>query len=238
MQAQLSRADRLAALGELSAGIAHEIKNPLTSLKGFTQLLPSRFHDESFREKFVRVMTNEVNRLNSIVERLLTFAKPRVSSVREVDVEKILAYTIELLEYEARKSGVVLNKVFRDVGKVSGDASKIEQVFLNILLNGIQAMPDGGEIDIETGRQLKKITESVYEHFIVILITDYGVGIPMKDMENLFNPFFTTKDKGTGLGLSIAYRIVEEHSGLLEVESKKGKGTKFTIFLPKLRREA
>ncbi len=236
LEHQIRRSDQLAALGELSAGLAHEIKNPLTSIRGFTQLLPLKIDNPEFREKYINLMTKEVDRLNGIVERLLSFARPQATGRELCDLNEVVKSTLSLMNYQINKSNVHVTSRLMDMPLVMGDSRSLEQVFINLILNAIQAMPDGGKLMIRSNMIIRKTIENIYVEYAMITLEDSGIGIPDENIRKLFNPFFTTKDTGTGLGLSITHRIIQEHNGLLEVESKIGKGTKFAISIPTVKK--
>lgn len=226
LETQMQRAERMAVLGELSAGIAHEIKNPLTSLKGFAQLLPQKYDNAQFRQKFTAIVNNEVDRLNQIVEGMLSFAAPKVRTFAPCDLNRVLHQVFLLVEHQCDKHRVTVTRDLADELWVHGDAHGLEQVFLNIVVNAIDAMPQGGALALRT------VLEGVAAK---VVISDTGQGIPPEILGRIYNPFFTTKAHGTGLGLAISYRIIEEHAGLIDVKSEIGHGTTFTITLPMLR---
>lgn len=234
LENQIKRAEQLSALGEMSAGIAHEIKNPLTSIRGFTQLLPKKINDKEFQKKYIDVVSTEVDRLNEIVERLLTFARPRISGFHACNLNDVLKHTISLLYYQISRAKIELNSNLTNIAEIYGDGQQLEQVFINIIINAIQAMEKGGKIDISTGTIIKKELDSKYREYAVVKIADTGKGITEEEIKKLFNPFYTTKEQGTGLGLSISNQIIEEHKGTIEVNSRLGKGTTFTICIPTL----
>ncbi len=232
LENQILRAEQLAAIGELSAGIAHEIKNPLTSIKGFTQLLNAKIDNKEFLKKYVGIMNREVERLNSIIENLLQFAKPKVKKFDKFNIFEILKRSIELLKFQLKKSNINLVMNENENIEIYGDYHQIEQVFINVILNAIQAMPRGGKLEIKSRVLIKKSPNNLFFEYVALYFSDTGIGIEQKNIDKLFNPFFTTKPKGTGLGLSIAHRIITEHKGMIEVISEKGKGTTFIIYFP------
>jgi len=229
----IRRADRLASLGTLTAGLAHEIRNPLVSIKTFTQLLPERMEDEEFRNQFLPIASNEVDRISLLINELLDFAKPSEPRLDPEDINDILDGMILLVSTESKKKQIqIIKKYANDLPLVSVDREQIKQVFLNILLNAIEATPENGQITIKT----RSFSKPGGEPYAQIEITDTGKGIPEDYLEDIFNPFFTTKSKGSGLGLSISNQIVQEHRGYISVESQVNKGTSFFINLP-LRQE-
>lgn len=226
---QKETAEKLASLGTVAAGLAHEIKNPLVSIKTLAQLLPERFDDPEFRDHFTAIAISEVDRIGGIVSDLLDFAKSSEPKFEPLDVSKIMKEITVLLSSRLTKSGIVVRKnLAGQLPMINGDRSQLKQVFLNIFLNSIEAMPHGGEImvDVTTGEYNDGAEKAV------IKIIDTGSGIQEENMIHLFEPFFTTKGSGTGLGLSICKRIVEKHKGEISVESVYNKGTTVTLVLP------
>jgi two-component system, NtrC family, sensor kinase len=228
-KSRMQRADRLASLGTLTAGLAHEIRNPLVAVKTFLQLLPEKYDDDEFRNYFLSVASGEVDRISSLVTELLDFARPSEPQLREENINEILDKMVTLVTTETKKKNL---KITRNLGEhlpfIQVDKDQIKQVFLNILLNAVQATPENGEITIAT----RSFAKSPGETFLQIEVKDTGPGIPAQELELIFTPFYTTKTQGSGLGLSITHQIVEEHHGYIEVDSQVGSGTSFTINLP------
>jgi len=222
---QLVQSEKLAALGTMAAGIAHEIRNPLTSLQLFVQMMAERFDDHEFREKFTQIVPPEIERLNRIVNDLVSFAKPAKLTREPNQINEILEKTVRLSEISFKKLNVKVVKEFSDVPKVMADPQQIMQIFLNLIMNGAQAMPNGGTLTVKS--YFNTVTGRV-----AIDINDTGTGISEENIKKLFSPFFTTKDGGTGLGLAITRRIIEEHKGEIKVKSRVGEGTTFTVELP------
>jgi len=228
-EAQMRRADRLAALGTLTAGLAHEIRNPLVAIKTFTQLLPERFDDIEFRDHFLKVTSGEVDRICSLVNELLEFARPSEPNFHEDDINDVAEKIILLVDNEAKKKDIKINREYdKKIPPIMIDKEQIKQVLLNLFLNAIEATSENGIITFETGL----IHKNNHRDYVQIKIHDTGEGISEDDLEQIFTPFFTTKDKGSGLGLSISYKIVEEHMGHIEVKSKVGNGSTFYVYLP------
>ena len=225
----IRRADRLASLGILTAGLAHEIRNPLVAIKTFTQLLPERLEDEEFRNHFLNIASSEVDRISALIGELLEFAKPSDPKLEFEDINSILDGMILLVYTEAKKKQSNIVKTYEsNLPLVNVDREQIKQVFLNILLNSIEATPERGEITVKT----RSFVKPGGEHYIQIEFTDTGHGIPAEHLEDIFTPFFTTKQKGSGLGLSISHQIIQDHRGYIDVESQLNKGTSFFINLP------
>jgi two-component system NtrC family sensor kinase len=229
-QEQLVRSEKMAALGQLSAGIAHEIRTPLTSIKIFIQSLEKEIDlDENQKEDF-RIIKKEIDRINDHVTRFLNFARPEDPLFQQVDINALLKDTLNLLMGRIKNNGIHLDiSLSKDLLLVEGDPKQLNQVFLNLLLNAIEAMPKEGTLTIHSS---VKMLPGSQEPFCQLLIQDTGCGIPEKDRPYLFDPFFTTKDGGTGLGLSIVYSIIQKHNGQIEVESQLGKGSSFIVLLP------
>ncbi len=222
---QLVQSEKLAALGTMAAGIAHEIRNPLTSLQLFVQMMAERFDDHEFRAKFSQVVPPEIERLNKIVSGLVSFAKPSKLIREPSQINDILDKTVMLSEISFKKLNVKVVKEFGEVPKVMADSQQMMQIFLNLIKNGAESMSEGGTLTVKT--YFNDITGKV-----AVDITDTGIGISEETLKKLFSPFFTTKEGGTGLGLAITRRIIEEHQGEIKVKSEVGHGTTFTVELP------
>lgn len=223
---QKETAEKLASLGTIAAGLAHEIKNPLVSIKTLAQLLPFRFDDKEFREHFTTIALNEVARLENIISDLLDFAKSSEPKFELMDLGNFIDEIIVILSSRFERKGIrVEKKMSGQSFLIYGDQAQLKQVFLNLFINSMEAMPDGGEITVELYR--KDSDENV-----VLRIIDEGFGIRDEDKPYLFEPFFTTKGSGTGLGLSICKRIVERHRGEIFIESTYKKGTMVTVVFP------
>jgi signal transduction histidine kinase len=228
----MRRADRLASLGTLIASLAHEIRNPLVSIKTFTQLLPERIEDEEFRNYFLKVASGEIDRLTSLINELLGFARPSEPRLEGEDVNALIDKMEVLVATEARKKNVALQKNYsRDLPSIRVDAEQLKQVLLNILLNALQAIKGEGKVWIET-RTVQVPIEEKAEPFIQIEVRDTGMGIPKENLERIFDPFFSTRVEGSGLGLAISHQIIHDHGGFISVDSEVGKGTSFKIHLP------
>lgn len=221
---QLRRADRLSALGELSAGMAHEIRNPLGSIKGAAEILKDGYRPDDPRSEFAQILIRETDRLNGIVEEFLGFVRPKSPELRETDVNGIIDSVLLLIAQPARKAGVaVVKRLDGGIGRHNFDAGLLQQAFLNIVLNAIQAMPEGGTLTVESRQR---------DGALEVSFADTGTGITPEDRKRLFDPFFTTRQDGTGLGLAITFRIVQGHRGSIDVASEPGKGTTFAVRIP------
>lgn len=224
-EAQLIRSEKLAALGQLAAGIAHEIRNPLTSINILIHSLTENLPTEDSRWEDLKVIEEEILRINEIVDQFLRFAKPAPPLLVKAEVVSIVEETLQLLRPQIEKQRILVQKEFQSLPPILMDREQMKQVILNLLLNGVQAMPKGGHLSLKG-----HIPEG--DHWIKLSIQDSGIGIPPEDIGRLFDPFFSTKEGGVGLGLSIAHRIIDQHRGKIEVESALGKGTLFTVWLP------
>src|SRR6266536_1742480 len=240
LELQIRRSDRLASLGTLSAGMAHEIKNPLVSIKTFAQLLPERYQESDFRATFSSLIVHEIDRIDSLVNQLLRFARPAKPLLKPMHVHTVLEKSLQLVQHRMYQKEIKLTRTLEaSLDTIRADSDQMEQVFLNFFLNAMDAMKRGGELTVETEI---RTGDSLVEHLLpeaenrhealCISIRDTGEGIKKEDIARVFDPFFTTKDFGTGLGLSVVHGSIAEHGGQIEVESDVAKGTVFHIFLP------
>ncbi|WHZ01327.1 PAS domain S-box protein [Neobacillus sp. YX16] len=219
----LHRQDKLAAVGQLAAGVAHEIRNPLTSMKGYAEFLTLDEQDPE-RLEFMNIILDEIERVNTIVEDFMVLAKPKMVELEEKNVVPVIKNVVSLLEFEARKKHVKLTfDCPHEIIQIECDENRLKQVFLNFIKNGIEAMPNGGELHVKT---------MIHDNNVQISIQDTGVGIPKEKLKQLGEPFYTTKKNGNGLGLMVSFKIIENHNGKVFVESEPNKGTTFNILLP------
>ncbi|MCX6996449.1 MAG: ATP-binding protein [Kiritimatiellaeota bacterium] len=239
MEIQVRRSDRLSSLGTLAAGMAHEIKNPLVTLKTFSQLLPERYGDRDFRDTFSTLVGQEIQRIDSIVNQLLEFSRPAKPKLDPVALHQVLDHSLKLVAEELRKKNISLISFLsapRDL--ILADSNQLSQVFLNLFLNAIESMSGGGQLTVATtatrlgGPALNGSPAGLSGEQIHISIADTGCGIAPQHVARIFDPFFTTKSEGTGLGLSVVHGIIEEHGGLIDVRSMVAQGTTFHIFFP------
>jgi len=235
LEEQLQRSKKLAALGEMSAGVAHEIRNPLGVIKSSAQMLRDEFKPVEARDEYQELTTfiiGEVNRLNRVITEFLSFARPTPPDLQRVNINEIIDKTIQLIASQEKVTPHVKIKVESSKNLLlMGDPEQIIQALLNIALNGLQAMPETGELRV-TASCAEDVEDKYSASFIQVQITDTGEGIPVPIRDKIFNPFFTTKEEGSGLGLAIVHKIIENHKGFIEVESEVGKGTTFKVFLP------
>ncbi|OGP88206.1 MAG: hypothetical protein A2156_03835 [Deltaproteobacteria bacterium RBG_16_48_10] len=226
LEERLRQADRLAALGTISAGLAHEIKNPLSAIKTFVQLVPKKFQNPTFMEKFNITVPREIDRINQLVEDLLELTRSRRRPWTLLEVTPLILQVIELHGEELKRKEIVFeNHLDRVLPSLQGDPDSLYRAFSNIVINSIQAMPNGGVLTVISEKDLASA-------LVKITFKDSGIGMDEKTAKNLFNPFFTTKDKGVGLGMALTHKIIEDHRGTIEVTSEQGKGSTFTLRLP------
>jgi signal transduction histidine kinase len=232
-QNTLRRADRLSSLGLLTAGLAHEIRNPLVAIRTFTQLLPERYNDAEFRDGFQGLALKEVDRICGLINDLLSFARPSRPKVVQENMNDVIDGITRILESEAKEKNVEITRDFTaGLPTVWIDREQMKQVFMNLVLNAIQSMKNqGGALSIST-RFHSRDQSGQPGQFVQVEIRDTGVGIPEENLDHIFDPFFTNKDEGSGLGLSISHQIVQEHGGYITVESQVGVGTSFFVNIP------
>ena len=216
-----NRVKNLESLGEMAASLAHEIRNPLTSIRGYAQYMKAELDDRDMEE--LDIILYEVDRLNNMLNRFLTFARPKLPELKETDMNQLLRYAMSLAEQNMPEN-IAFKTDFDEIPKVMLDKEMFEALLLNLMLNAIQAMPDGGEIRLITRYDRKR-------SMVRVMVQDNGVGISPDISDKIFDPFFTTKAEGTGMGLAIAARTVEAHGGAMEVESIEGEMTRFTIMM-------
>lgn len=235
LEREKSQAMRLASLGEMAAGLAHEIKNPLVSIKTFAELLPVKYDDQEFRNSFSQIVGQEIERINKLIMELLNFSRIPKPSFAEVNIKLLLEEIFKLVSPQLGSQKIKLKKIYREeLPLILADRDQLKQALLNICLNGIQAMPQGGELEVEAFTAEEAAAEAAGDAFtreIKILIKDTGPGIAPHQKERIFDPFFTTKPDGVGIGLSISHRIITDHKGSIKLKSE-GKGTTFEISLP------
>jgi len=226
LEEKVRRSERLASLGRLAAGVAHEVRNPLSSIRGFAQYFMNRLKGHEEERGYASIMVKEVDRLNRVITELLDFAKPKEPHREPNPLENILDHSLKLLEADLSKKKIAIEKEC-DSGLPLAfvDRDQIAQAFLNLLINSLESIEGSGKIRVT----LKKGKDP---SFLEISLADTGRGIPQEDLEKIFEPFFSTKRKGTGLGLAIVHQIVENHGGNINVESREGMGTTFLITLP------
>jgi len=225
---EAKRSERLSALGNLAAGVAHEIRNPLNAISITAQRLKSEFVPQKDKEEyifFIKTILDEIKRLDSIINQFLSLAKAQKLNLVPIDMGRFLNEVVDLVEIEAKEKNIQVTREIDDLPEREIDPEELKKALLNIMLNGIHATPSGGTLSINA-----YLNDS--QRDVLIKIKDSGIGIPKENLSKIFQPYFSTKEKGTGLGLSIAHRIITDHKGKIEVESELGKGTVFTVRLP------
>jgi signal transduction histidine kinase len=225
LEDQLHLAERLAALGQMVAGVSHEIKNPLGIIQSTAELLNGMNQADEKQKRLSLVIKEESIRLNNIVTEFLDFARPYELNIQECRLDEIIKKNILFLEQELDKKGIKVKDNFegRDL-TIHADPERLYRVFMNLVINSIHAIKDSGEINISVDEE---------KNGYIVKIKDTGAGISKENLKKIFNPFFTTKEKGSGLGLSIVRNIIEGHEGTISIESDEGAGTQVAIFLPK-----
>ena len=227
---RMKRAERLYALGHLSAGLAHEIRNPLASIDGATVVLLREQRSEERRVEFLKIIQKECRRLNGLLTNFLNFAKPPAPQYQTTAVEPLFDSVLTLAQHANSHNQIVLRKELAgNLPSLECDPEQLSQVLLNLTINAIQAMPEGGEIVLSAERQDRNIT---------IEVRDQGSGVSEQEMERIFDPFFTTKESGTGLGLSVAHQIVSQQFGVLTARKNGDRGMTFSVQLPLDQRRA
>ena len=237
LEARIRQSERLAGLGTLAAGMAHEIRNPLSAIKTFVQLLPRKIDKPGFLEKFNRTVPRETERINLLVEELLELSRIPKYELVATDINVLLKQSIDSMEDDFQHGNIKYQLDLQsNLPPLKADPNQLIKAFNNLIRNGIQAMPSKGQLTIKTlfkrpGGAEKNQVQTIHGKAVVIF-EDTGLGIGTDELSQIFNPFFTTKDSGTGLGLPITHKVITEHGGQIDVESKKGLGTRFTIQLP------
>ncbi len=225
LEDQMQRVERLSILGELAASTAHEIRNPLTSIRGFAQLMLAPDMESEKSRQFLSVIIREIDRVDGMIKEMLTLARRSAPNLAACDLPALIDECLQLFDNEAFLRRVTIARAYpRDLSLIQCDRDQIKQVFLNLCTNALQAMPKGGELRVEA-------EPASAEGAVAIRFRDTGVGIPRESLSRIFDPFFTTKEEGTGLGLSVTYGIIENHGGRIAVDSTVGKGTTFTVWL-------
>jgi len=226
LKKEVERNQRLAAIGRLAAGIAHEIRNPLSSIKGFATYFQERYKEVPEDQKTAEIMVQEVERLNRVIGQLLEFARPMKLNKKQAAIDEVISYSTEMIQKQAQERGIAIHTdlSLKDTA-LSIDVDRISQVFINLYLNALEAMDQGGTLRIDSFPDKESGAATV-------TVSDTGAGIQRDNLEHIFDPYFTTKQSGTGLGLAIVHRIIEAHKGEVKVDSEPGEGTTVTIVLP------
>jgi two-component system sensor histidine kinase HydH len=226
LRKEVVRSQRLASIGRLAAGVSHEIRNPLSSIKGFATYFKERYHDVPENQQISNLMIQEVDRLNRVVGQLHEFARPITVSKKPINIRTFLENSLKLIENQASEANInIQTRLDAEIDEILADPDRIKQVSLNLYLNAMESMKNGGSLTVW-------LLKNEEEDGIKIRVQDTGTGINEDDLTHIFDPYFTTKASGTGLGLAIAHNIIEAHDGEIRVDSKLGQGTTVTILLP------
>ena len=226
LEKEVLRSQRLASIGRLAAGVAHELRNPLSSIKGFATYFKDRYQDVPQDQQTATIMIQEVERLNRVISQLLEYARPMTIDPKPTSIRSLIHDTLRLVEGDARQKGIRMDQnVPEDVGEMPMDPDRFKQVLLNLYLNGLEAMEPGGTLSVTAERTRDP-------NSVQLIVSDTGRGIAPEDLAHVFDPYFTTKSSGTGLGLAIAHKIVESHNGQISIQSERDKGTTVVISLP------
>jgi two-component system sensor histidine kinase HydH len=228
LEEKVRRTEKLAAIGKLAAGVAHEIRNPLSSIRGFAQYLQRSLKDNPQQQEYAETMILEVDRINTVVTDLLTLARPMEAELAPTDITELIEHAIRLVQADARSRNVNIELNISDLSKIPLDTNQMTQAILNLLLNALQAVDSGGRIEV--GAELDPSVSR-----LKIWVEDNGSGIATDQKDKIFDPFFTTRKRGTGLGLAIVHKIVENHNGEINLESPPAgekKGTRITVSIP------
>ncbi len=220
----MKRGERLYAIGQLSAGLAHEIRNPLASIAGASAILRRSPQSEDRRSECLDIIHKECERLNRLLTNFLDFARPRAPKYQRTDIDPLIDSVLELASHAIGRRGIALRKeVASNLKPLECDPEQLKQVLLNLMINAVQASPDGAEV---------VVAARMREGQMLVEVRDQGCGVSPEHRERIFDPFFTTKDNGTGLGLSVAHQIVEQHGGILTAEANPKRGMTFSLLLP------
>ncbi len=224
-QKQLLLADKLSSLGQIAAGMAHEIRNPLASIKGMSQAIEKAIanNDQETIKDYHAVVPKELERINTLVENLLQFGRPPKPQMTNVNINLVIEKTLKLFEHQLTSKNIKIVKKLEVLPEIKADPDQLTQVLTNLVLNAKDAMPEGGTLKISTS--------SPKTGSVLIEVADNGIGIEADKLKHIFDPFYSTKKGGSGLGLAISFRIIKEHSGTIEAESAPGRGTTFKIVL-------
>jgi signal transduction histidine kinase len=236
---EVQQAEKLAVVGQLAAGIAHQIGTPLNVISGSAEYLLMEWGDEKPRPQELEIIIAQTDRITKLIQQLLNFARPARMELAALDLNELLRTILSLTEHQIAKERISVETDYQDgLPRIRGDANQLEQAFLNIVINAWHAMPEGGRLTLRTraisASDRPRRVGRPAQAGVDVIIADTGTGIAPEHMPRIFDPFFSTKGvgKGTGLGLAISRRIVEDHHGIVEVDSAVGRGTTFTIWLP------
>jgi two-component system sensor histidine kinase HydH len=226
LEKEMRENERLAAVGRMAAGVAHEVRNPLSSIKGLALLLQRKFVQKSNEHETATLLIQEVERMNRTISELLSFTRPAPLELAKVDVRVLLERQIRLLDADGASDNIIFHlEIGSDLQSIAADRDRLNQVLMNIILNGVQAMENGGELAI-------KAWNNSDNHTVIITVTDSGAGMDKETLSQVFFPYFTTKSSGTGIGLALSQKVIADHGGTIYLTSVLGQGTVVTIELP------
>jgi two-component system NtrC family sensor kinase len=237
LERSLRQSEKLATIGQLASGLAHEIGTPLNIIGGRAELIKRRLEDKEGAQKNLDIIVHQTERITKIIQQLLGFVRKKKPEQKTLEMGTLLETMLDFLDHQIQKQGVRVVKEIRDgIPPVIGDPDQLQQVFLNLILNAIQSMPKGGSLHLSASAKWisKEGLESSQRQYVVVSVVDTGMGMEKEVVQNIFNPFFTTKETGTGLGLMVSQGIVQDHEGWIDVESEMGKGSIFRVYLPSL----
>jgi two-component system NtrC family sensor kinase len=235
LERHLRQSEKLAIMGQLASGLAHEIGTPLNIISGRAELIERRLEDKEGIKKNSDIIIDQTERITKILRQLLGFIRKKKPEQAALNINTLLEATLDLLDHQIQKHRVrVVKDWAEDLPPVIGDPDQLQQAFLNLMLNAIQAMPEGGTLHLSASSKKisKRGLEEAQRQYMEVCVGDTGVGIEREALQNIFNPFFTTKDTGTGLGLMVTQGIIQDHEGWIDVESEVRKGSVFKIYLP------
>lgn len=240
LERSLRQSEKLATIGQLASGLAHEIGTPLNIIGGRTELAQRRLDDKELIQKNLDTIAQQTERITKIIQQLLGFVRKKKPEQKTLKINTLLETTLDFLDHQIQKQEVrVVREISDNLPPVMGDPDQLQQVFLNLILNAIQSMPEGGTLRLSASSKWipKEGLGDDQQEYVVVSVIDTGIGMKKEVVQNIFNPFFTTKDTGTGLGLMVSQGIVQDHEGWIDVESEIGKGSVFKVYLPTLQGE-
>lgn len=235
LERSLRHSEKLATIGQLASGLAHEIGTPLSVISGRAELMKRRLEDKEETEKNLNVILLQTGRITKIIQQLLGFVRKKKPEQNPLKIGTLLETTLDFIDHQIQKQKVqVVKELKENLPPVLGDPDQLQQVFLNLFLNAVHSMPQGGKLRLSASPKWisREGLEDGQRQYVEVCVEDTGVGMEKEVMENIFHPFFTTKEKGTGLGLTVSQGIVQDHEGWIEVESEIGKGSVFKVYLP------
>ena len=235
LERSLRQSEKLATIGQLASGLAHEIGTPLNIISGRAELAKRRLENNEEVQKNLDIIVQQTERITKIIQQLLGFVRKKRPDQKALNISTILETTLDFLEQQVQKQRVRVVKEMKDnLPSVMGDPDQLQQVFLNLILNALQSMSEGGKLRLSVSSKWisREGLEDGQRQYVEVCVEDTGVGMEREVIQNIFNPFFTTKDKGTGLGLTVSHGIVQDHEGWVDVESEIGKGSVFKVYLP------